>query len=104
MKTVRLFHLTTERNAANIIRVGFLNGTDRFMTTAEYDGVWLTNDPERVDGAKGNTQLVVDLDIGLEELDQFEWKTDGGTYREWLVPTDFVRAHITSLVVDEVLR
>lgn len=104
MTRAHLFHRTTQRNAANILRLGFWDSSSRYMTNAEYSGVWLTSDPERVEGAKGDTQLVVNLDVGVDELDQFEWKTDGGTYREWLVPAEFLRAHITSLVVDEVLR
>jgi hypothetical protein len=100
-KGPRLFHLTTARNAANILRVGFLDSTARYMTSAEHSGVWLTDDPARVQGAKGDTELVVDLDIGLEELDKFEWKTAGGTYREWLIPADFLRIHLTSLAVPE---
>lgn len=101
---VRLFHLTTERNAANILRVGFLDGGGRYMTDAEYSGVWLTNAPDRVEGAKGDTLLVVDLDVGPAELDQFEWKDQRGTYREWLIPADFLRAHITALEIDGVGR
>lgn len=100
-QTVTLFHRTTERNAANIVRVGFLDGADRYMTAAEYSGVWLTNDPDRVEGAKGDTLLVVHLDIGFEELDVFEWRNERGTYREWLVPADFLKAHVTSLLIDE---
>jgi len=99
---VRLFHLATPKNAANILRVGFLNGTGRYLTDAEYSGVWLTNDPERVEGAIGDTRLVVDLNIRREELDQFEWKNDGGTYREWLIPAGLLKEHIASLVVEEV--
>lgn len=99
---VRLFHLTNERNAANILRVGFLDGGGRYLTDAEYSGVWLTDDPGRVEGAKGDTLLVVDLDVGPTELDKFEWKDRGGTYREWLIPSDYLRAHITLLRVDGV--
>lgn len=97
--SVRLFHLTAERNAANILRVGFLDGTGRYMTEAEYSGVWLTNDPDRIEGAKGDTLLVVDLDLEPAELDQFEWKDQRG-YREWLIPSDYLQAHITALKID----
>jgi hypothetical protein len=44
-KTCRLFHVTTAKAAAVIVREGFRDGSGSYLTTGSFSGVWLSDSP-----------------------------------------------------------
>ena len=99
MGTTRLFLHTTPPSAERILRLGFSNEVDRNAAGSDYSGVRLTDNPAGVTRAGADTLLAVDLNLGLDQLDQFDWRIVGGMHREWLIPADIVNAHIVALVI-----
>ena len=93
----RLYHLTTSRAAKSILSNGFRDGTGTYLTDREWKGVWLTNEPDLVEGAKGDRVLRVRLRISLKGLRKFEWPDPRGPYREWLVPALFLKQCLLSI-------
>lgn len=91
--TVRLFHLTTADAARAILTSGFRDARGSYGTELVVEGVWLTDAPEWVSGAKGDEVLQVELDVAIGELADFEWVEEGKSYREWCIPAEFIAAH-----------
>lgn len=70
------------------------------MTDIEHRGVWLSDAPlDCNEGAYGST--VLDLEIPSRIIDIFEWKEEGKTYREFLVPAAIVNQHGKPRVIEE---
>ena len=86
--TRKLFHHTSAKNAAAILKCGFREGTGTYLTTKEYSGVWLSDVPlDENEGACGDTLLEVMLQLAKRDLNFYEWREDGKGYREWLIPS-----------------
>lgn len=51
-----LYHSTTRENAARILRDGFCDRTDYYMTSQLHTGVWLSDMPEN-EGARSEARL-----------------------------------------------
>ena len=45
------------------------------------------------------TTLAVTLDCNFDALSDYEWVQEGQSYREWLIPADFVNKRTVSIVV-----
>jgi hypothetical protein len=92
---VRLFHSTTREAADAILAAGFRDAVGTFMTTHEYRGVWLADQPlDENEGASSEALLAVDIDEAL--VAPFEWVEDGKGYREFLVPASLANEHTIS--------
>lgn len=89
-----LYHRTTHDAAQSILREGFRNHADSYMTDREWRGVWLSDAPlDPNDGAWGDTLLAVDLSLPDEAIADYEWIEEGKGYREWLVPAELINAN-----------
>ena len=87
-----LFHVTRLKSAANILRDGFIDSRDTYMTDQYFTGVWLSDRPlDANEGASGDTVLAVTFSVPLSALAQYEWIEEGKTPREWLVPAAVIR-------------
>ncbi len=89
-----LYHRTTARRAAAILRKGFRDGKGRYLTNRLWTGVWLSNVPlDAIEGADGVTLLSINLAIPARELrEKYEWIEEGKPYREFLIPAAIVNA------------
>lgn len=68
-----------------IMRSGFHDSVDSYMTTRLHRGVWVSDVPLDVnEGASGDDLIVVDVPDEL--FARYEWIEDGKPYREALVP------------------
>jgi hypothetical protein len=95
MKSI-LFHATTTERAKAILRDGFIDGRGIHIAEMELPGVWLSDCPLDVTaGARGNAVLAVSFVLPLSCLAEFEVIEDDKPYREWCVPSDFIRQHAT---------
>jgi hypothetical protein len=85
--------------AKSILRDGFEDGEAYHMVETKMGGVWLSDRPLNANEGSGPAigdgavVVAVDLNIPLEELRDYEWVEKGKTYRQWLVPADFIKEH-----------
>jgi hypothetical protein len=88
---ITLYHNTTRENAESILREGFRDHTDEYMTTQLHTGVWLSDTPlDENEGPCSEALLVLQLDEVT--VAHFEWIEDGKGYREFLVPAAIVNS------------
>jgi hypothetical protein len=91
---VTLYHRTDRAAAEVILRKGFRDNTNYYMTAHLHTGVWLSNVPlDENEGAHGDYLLRVSLDISESELARYEWIEEGKGYREFLIPAELVNGH-----------
>jgi hypothetical protein len=99
---VRVLHRST--SAEVIVREGFRDGTAPYLTSGEYTGVWLSDRPlDLNEGAIGSSDGLPDLvevEIPLDVLADFEWIEDMKSYREFLVPAAVVNSYPRRIVQD----
>jgi hypothetical protein len=89
-----LFHATTTERAKAILRDGFGDGRGNYMAEIELPGVWLSDYPlDANESAWGDAVLAVSFALPLSCLAEFEVVEDDKPYREWCVPSDFIRQH-----------
>jgi len=83
------YHSTTRENAARILRDGFCDRTDYYLTSQLHTGVWLSDMPlDENEGASSEERLCLELDEA--RVTPFEWIEEGKGYREFLVPAAIV--------------
>lgn len=100
-RAMRMFHVTTLERAKAILRKGFLNNRESYLTRNTYSGVWLSDKPLSVnEGTKGSTVLAVDFAV-RPRLEQYEWIEEGKSYREWLVPAALVNKNARIILFEE---
>jgi len=100
---ITLYHRTNKDDARQIIANGFRDGKGYYGTESLHRGVWLSDRAlDANEGAVGTTVLRVELTKDEPEIDDFEWKDDGNTYREWLIPASLINEY-GSTVIDEEL-
>jgi hypothetical protein len=97
----RYFHRTTRETAEAILRGGFKDRTDYYLTSSLHTGVWLSAVPlDGNEGAEGDTSLAVD--VPAEVVERYEWIEDGKPYREFLVPAAALNpAAKVALIIDD---
>ena len=103
---MRLYHRTTAKNAASILRDGFKDATkdyglrDKKGEAILQTGVWVSDVPlDPNDGANGDTVLEVIIDAAGTDLEEFEWIEDGRRYREWLIRAEILNHLIIDIQV-----
>lgn len=86
------YHRTRPAAAAAILKHGFRNGSGSYMTARRWRGVWLSDRPDATvpDGAP---DVLFALTIPVAAIRQYEWVTEGNTYREFLVPAAVVNEY-----------
>ena len=97
----KLYHRTNRVAARRILRHGFKDSTNYYMTQRMNSGAWLSSVPlDWNQGASGDVLLQVDTDLRENELAQYEWitKNEKG-YREWLVPAALINPRMRVSVV-----
>lgn len=88
---MRLYHRTTSLNANNILVGGFSDGEGTYLTKQTWRGVWLSDRIlDENEGAGGDAILEVTSNIDSGTLSFYEWKEEGKSYREWLVPAELL--------------
>jgi hypothetical protein len=99
---MQLYHVTTRDRAGAILREGFRDGAGSYGTDQPWSGVWLADRPldsNDTGNVSADTILAVSLDCEIDALSDYEWVEKGQSYREWLVPADFVNKRTVAIVV-----
>jgi hypothetical protein len=75
---VLLYHSTRRETADLILRDGFRDGRDHYLTKLEPSGVWLSDEPldEQAGGATGDAIVV---EIAKEVVRPYEWVETSST-------------------------
>lgn len=85
-----LYHSTTRENAARVLRDGFCDRTDYYMTNQLHTGVWLSDMP--LDESEGaSSEVLLRLELDEAKILPFEWVEEGKGYRKFLVPAAIVQ-------------
>ena len=87
---LKLFHLTSADAARSILRSGFKDGTESYMTDQQHTGVWFSDIPDPQHGP--GVLLEVDFALTEQELTQYEWVEEGSHIREFLIPAAVVNS------------
>lgn len=95
---MKLYHRTTRKIAALILRGGFVNLATCFSSDFGRDGVWFSNRPPNDVDRECDCVMSVDLNLSAKALFAFE-RTDATAYREWLIPTQVVRELMTAVKI-----
>jgi hypothetical protein len=86
-----LYHVTSARVAAQILRMGFADGEGSYMSPGlTSKGVFLSNRTLLGPFARAAI-LEVCFSVSLGRLDEFEIVEDELEYREWCVPAAFIK-------------
>ena len=84
----------------SIVADGFRDATDFYMTDELHSGVWLADRPlDPNDGAYGDALLVVEIPDDV--FAGYEWREEGKSIREALIPADVVNRYGPATVVSE---
>ena len=96
----RLYHTTNRVAARRIMRHGFKDSTNYYMTQRMHTGAWLSSVPLNFnEDISGDVLLQVETDLQEIELAQYEWIEEGKGYREWMVPAALINPHMKVSVV-----
>ena len=98
---MKLYHVTSRDRAKAILREGFSDNCDSYGTDRKWPGVWLSDrslDSNDTGNVEADANLAVLVDCELDDLSKYEWVEEGCSYREWLVPADFVNKRAVVIV------
>jgi hypothetical protein len=97
-----LYHRTDQEAAETILRNGFRDGIEKYMTNTTHSGVWLSNIPlDENEGAFGDILLEVSTDMTESEIAEYEWIEEGKGYREFLIPAIEINSRMKVRIVDD---
>ncbi len=96
---MRYFHRTTRKAATAILRGGFRDATGTYLTAQRWTGVWISGVAlDCNEGAEGDALLAIQIDG--RKVSPYEWKEEGKTYREFLVPARILNTHAAVIMID----
>ena len=97
---MRFFHATGNKNAEAILKEGFRDGTNFYLTDREWSGVWISDKPFD-DAHLSDGITLFAIEIPEEDISEFEWVEEGKPYREWLVLAALLNSYGAPVVIDD---
>ena len=97
---MKLFHVTGNKNAEAILKEGFRDGTNFYLTDREWSGVWISDKPFD-DAHLSDGITLFAIEIPEEDISDLEWVEEGKPYREWLVPAALLNSYGPPVVTDD---
>ncbi|PBB34349.1 hypothetical protein [Mesorhizobium sp. WSM3882] len=93
--------MTTLERALSILRDGFRDGEGYYMTDMRLRGVFLSDRPlDQNEGVISDADTILAVEFGVPAiLDEYEVVEEGKPYREWCVPSDFIRQFARTRIV-----
>jgi hypothetical protein len=88
---MRIFHSTVNANVAVIVREGFKDNEEKYLSDFAWRGVWVSDRPLHLDGVPGNALLA--LEIPEELFAGYEWIQEDATYRGSLIPSTILNRY-----------
>jgi hypothetical protein len=81
---MRIFHSTVSAKVAVIVRDGFKDDEERYLSDFAWRGVWVSDRRVHPNGASDNALLT--LEIPAELFEEYEWVQEDAAYRGSLIP------------------
>ena len=97
---MRFFHATGNKNAEAILKEGFRDGTNFYLTDREWSGVWIFDKPFDDSHLSDGITLFA-IEIPEDAISELEWPEEGKPYREWLVPATLLNSYGPPVVIDD---
>lgn len=94
---MRIFHSTVNANVAVIVREGFKDNEEKYLSDFAWRGVWVSDRPLPLDGGPCNALLA--LEIPEELFAQYEWVQEDATSRGSLIPATILNRYGPPTVV-----
>ena len=96
---MRLFHITGNANAEAILKNGFRDATENYLTNQEWTGVWVSTEP--FNGQYQNdANTLFAVEIPEDVISEFEWVEEGKLIQEWLIPAALLNSYGPPVVTD----
>ena len=95
---MRIFHSTVNANVAVIVREGFKDNEEKYLSDFAWRGVWVSDRPLLLDGGSCNALLA--LEIPDELFAEYEWVQEDATYRGSLIPATILNRYGPPKVVE----
>jgi len=97
---MRLFHITGNANAEAILKNGFRDAAENYLTNQEWTGVWVSSEP--FDGQyQDDANTLFAVEIPEDAISEFEWVEEAKTIREWLIPAALLNSYGPPVVTDD---
>ena len=97
---MRFFHIASNKNAEAILKEGFRDGTNFYLTDREWSGVWIFDKPFD-ESYQDDTNTLLGIEIPEEYISDLEWPEEGKPYREWLVLAALLNSYGAPVVIDD---
>ena len=88
---MRIFHSTVNAHVAVIVREGFKDNEEKYLSDFAWRGVWVSDRPLPLDGESCNALLA--LEIPDELFAEYEWVQEDATYRGSLIPATILNRY-----------
>ena len=88
---MRIFHSAVNAKVAVIVREGFKDDEEKYLSDFAWRGVWVSDRPVYLDGAPGHVFLT--LEIPAELFEEYEWVQEDAAYRGSLIPATILNRY-----------
>jgi hypothetical protein len=95
---MRIFHSTAIANVAVILREGFKDNEEKYLSDFAWRGVWVSDRSVHLHGGPGYALLT--LEIPSELFEEYEWVQEDAAYRGSLVPATILNRYGPPQLVD----
>jgi hypothetical protein len=95
---MRIFHSTVSAKAAVIVREGFKDDEEKYLSDFAWRGVWVSDRPVHTETGSGNAVLT--LEIPAEVFAEYEWLQKDASYRGSLIPAAILNRYGPPKIVE----
>jgi hypothetical protein len=88
---MRIFHSAVNASVAVIVREGFKDDEEKYLSDFAWRGVWVSDRPVHVENAPGCALLT--LEVPTELFEEYEWVQEGAAYRGSLIPATILNRY-----------
>src|SRR5262245_13693614 len=88
---MRIFHSTVNGKVAVVVREGFKDDEEKYLSDFAWRGVWVSDRPVYLDSAPG--QAFLTLEIPAELFEEYEWMQEDAAYRGSLIPATILNRY-----------
>ena len=97
---MRFFHAIGTKKAEAILKEGFRDGTNFYLTDREWSGVWISDKPFD-DAHLSDGITLFAIEIPEDVISEFEWVQPGMRLREFLAPAALMNSYGRPVVTDD---
>jgi hypothetical protein len=95
---MRIFHSTAKANVAVIVREGFKDTDEKYLSDFAWRGVWVSDRPVHLHS--GPDSALLTLEIPTEVFEEYEWVQEDAAYRGSLVAATILNRYGPPQIVE----